>query len=544
MAISPKSPGEIDTNLSIGGRKRSYSSNSEEKVEEVASSSMPNAKRKKKQLEEGGVTFVSLPLLHPIYSGRIRVNPSSNFTITRVRDSVFVEDETVTDLLSDHVKASKLEDMILDHAFRRIQIMYYQCVAYYQEGCTVSLAPTDLQHGSSSFSEYHAAHSSILPHISDHFLEQFQERLNNEGVTKKNGQRLQALGVTESDIIEIKKDSNFLQKTVLWKENRELINESSFFYHTMNSTLEMPKEVDYYDQLLEEHLRPKAIELLNKVSKEGLHPYRALREFIVDLQECIKLTQYEIQKKIEWLENLDRVENEIITLENEVRAGSIPDDKELFERYIALFVLRHELTWNLLHKREFSPVIKSKHRLREHDTLFNKLNVFFMNEKNTILKPKQHPRQLFLCVQSILKKYKSINEPHIHPRDLFEGLTRYSTKEKLQEAINSYWEQCDLVELTLRTTAKRSKEYGSRLRASIMDLEEVSFIISQDQLELLRTSLEISKSQEEGTQLPQYKELSGKCIAGKRVPFSKNELFEQKIQIITRGYQVNYVHVV
>ena len=45
------------------------------------------------------------------------------------------------------------------------------------------------------------------------------------------------------------------------------------------------------------------------------------------------------------------------------------DDKELFERYIALFVLRHELTWNLLHKREFSPVIKSKHLIPK--TYFN-----------------------------------------------------------------------------------------------------------------------------------------------------------------------------
>ena len=77
-------------------------------------------------------TSITLPLAMPYYPGRTRVDRESNFTASRVNEA---EDHyCMTDLQSESPEASHLKNRIIDHAYRRVQIFYYQLLAYYGDG--------------------------------------------------------------------------------------------------------------------------------------------------------------------------------------------------------------------------------------------------------------------------------------------------------------------------------------------------------------------------------------------------------------------------
>lgn len=157
-----------------------------------------------------------------------------------------------------------LTDRVHDHAYRRIQLFYYLLLAYWKEGATIQIERTISQHGTSSCAHCSAAHSSILPNVAD---------------------------------------------------DKEVLSRESYLWHAMNSTVEMPHEVNQFDTVIEKVMRSKAIEHLQDVSKNGVHPYAALQSFVDKMQQFFEDSRRHIRSKIFLLYQIQTIENKINGME-------------------------------------------------------------------------------------------------------------------------------------------------------------------------------------------------------------------------------------
>lgn len=158
-----------------------------------------------------------------------------------------------------------LRRVIKDHAYRRMQVFYYQLLFYFQEDCRVTQGRTIAQHGKASCSCCSAAHSAILPNLVD---------------------------------------------------EKNLMHNRLYLYHNMNATIEMPDLVNNFDCVIERQMRSVALDYINLVSIEGKHPYEALQAFASQLHKFFDFGRNETLYRFKLLDQIECLESEIHKLEN------------------------------------------------------------------------------------------------------------------------------------------------------------------------------------------------------------------------------------
>lgn len=160
----------------------------------------------------------------------------------------------------------KWHSVIKDHAYRRMQLFYYQLLFYFQENCRVTRGRTLSQHGRSKCPCCSAAHSAILPNLVDE------------------------KGLMKNDL---------------------------HLYHNLNSTIEMPDIVNIFDCVIEMQMRPVALHLINLCAFNELHPYEALTIFAEKFAKFFALSKSESEYRTAMLERIDLLEKLIKELEEE-----------------------------------------------------------------------------------------------------------------------------------------------------------------------------------------------------------------------------------
>ncbi len=213
----------------------------------------------------------------------------------------------------------EIQDAIADHSYRRIQIFYYQSLVYHNTNCDITRGKTELQHGTANHAWASAAHSSLLTNLHDNFFETLQLKLAVEGITERTAEILKALGVDPQKIENVRHYPGLFCTLLEGIDTvAGLIDPSSTLYQSMNATVELPDEVNQFDSLMEHHLRAKAIEILNCVSKENLHPYEATKKLVEEIESFFQQTAEETRKKIEKLKNIEALEHQIWALESKI----------------------------------------------------------------------------------------------------------------------------------------------------------------------------------------------------------------------------------
>ena len=483
-------------------------------------------------------TSITLPLAMPYYPGRTRVDRESNFTASRVNEA---EDHyCMTDLNSASSEASHLKSRIVDHAYRRVQIFYYQLLAYYGEGCEISQGKTELQHGMSLCPECHAAHSSIFSSLNDTAFETLKLRLRHEGMTQENLDRLSALGFSQGRIQRLKKSlkPRDIKLAFLGLESHQLIAPSTQLYHSMNSTVEVPKEVDYFDQIIEKNLRPVGLQLLNQVSREEMHPYDALTLFVEKLQGCMLESISELKIKQQKLNELRRVEEQMQTLEASIESMG---NAEFFQSYLRLYVQRQNCLDCLAFESQFSFSFKMKEYLPSHKAIFTRLASICKNEKEWALKQFKHPRFMYQYIQEVRQRYKRITDTSINPMHILEEVEANYSLKAMQDAVVAYWNSCDLYELTIQRFSHKKYEYGLFLRESLEGISKPMYSDFNDENTVIQEALAIAQEQLRGSQLPPLELLSGRKEGSARVPLDEAALRQQKFALLRREYDVHYV---
>ena len=243
---------------------------------------------------------------------------SSQYNVTPARQIAYeLELESLDPNTSvsprSRAKASKvLRDMMLDDGERRIQILYYQMLAYWQEGCKVRLGSTTLQHGRALIRGFQGAHSALLPDLRDNHLINLYRQITKNGITPEIKQKLKILGFSSDTIERLKKARqplsfdawNIAIKALSEHDRSSLISESTHLYHVANATIEMPRYVNQYHCIFEKLLRGEALQLINEVSMGRMDPYDAVNAFSGRLLTFLEISQTRTAEKLDLLKTL------------------------------------------------------------------------------------------------------------------------------------------------------------------------------------------------------------------------------------------------
>lgn len=230
--------------------------------------------------------------------GRKRISFESNLSSARKLDL------TETKKHKSLINIEIVKDAILDHASRRIQIFYYQSVAYYGENCHIFRGKTEMQHGTANHTFTQAAHSSLLPNLLDDFFETIYKKGSIETA------KLIALGVNP---IKIECHESFEDLFQNVDTENGLINEACFLNHSSNATVELPADVNEFDNVLEYRLREKALKILNQVSNSQLNhetavsrlnPYEATIKLANKILKFLNKSENETRLKISLIQNI------------------------------------------------------------------------------------------------------------------------------------------------------------------------------------------------------------------------------------------------
>jgi hypothetical protein len=233
-------------------------------------------------------------------SKRIRLSHMSNITASRKLISASPEE---------------LRDRYIDHACRRLQFFYYQCVIFAGEGCKIETLKTQMQHGIAKHLSSSAAHSCILPELKDDFFDKLLKEIEANGLSPKSKRILIALGVSENCLANKQLPRDQLQglvRNIAERDPEGLLSPSSHFYQSMNSTVEIPWQVnEKLDGLLETYLRDHSLNLLNDVSQSKIQAYQACRMLEGGLQILLYKVYLQCNDAAEALEDLEKVYLEV-----------------------------------------------------------------------------------------------------------------------------------------------------------------------------------------------------------------------------------------
>lgn len=279
--------------------------------------------------------------------------------------------------LSEMVQFARLEDGIMDHAYRRIQILYYVFVAYFNEGCKVEWDSTMHQHGFSQCPKCSGAHSNILPNLKDDWFGMMIFEIHKKGLTLDMENKLRSLGIKEKGLELLKKEGITLDNAIAifdgidMNGRKRLIAPPCHFYHVMNMTVELPDCVNQIDNLIERTMRTRGIELLNQVSKGEIHPYQALNIFVEELKAFLIKCEAATLSKLTCMRNIYENEIKLLGLEQTLRLGLRVLPESWMGQFQIVAKTLDYLKKEWLEMKDYSPIYKLPLRLPHHANLLN-----------------------------------------------------------------------------------------------------------------------------------------------------------------------------
>jgi hypothetical protein len=464
---------------------------------------------------------------------------SYNTNITssrRASESELFETEPVKcssqDLWNSEYRGECLRDRIKDHALRRVSIFYYILVVYYKQEFDVELGPTLLQHGKTVCGKCHAAHSSIIPNLQDNFYMQVIQAIEKDGVTEEVESHLDTLMVPDSVKEKIREKPNSENALRIlnshFSETPSLISKESHLYQTMNSTIELLSVINRYDCIIERVLRPRALELLNKVSKEALSPYSALAFFVEELNTFFDTSERQIQEKEKVL-NLIKEEEEAIFIES----THYSTDPKVIKKDQIISIVDHifkikKLLNEAMSLSGYSPSLNKKDVFASYNEIYQ-----LVNKKYYIERKKMFSISNVIEMKSLINKMIENTPEHLLNcvEECFLNYTEDSFITELRSRIKNLLKKISFIDFVMIIS-----NFDSAIHEKILEMNSSRLTSENVSLNLsiirLKESKEVIQLQREATLLPRLELLSGKIVSGVLQPFNEEELLSQQRDII------------
>lgn len=236
-----------------------------------------------------------------------------------------------------------LPELVSHHAFQRMQLFYYTCLAYWKEGCDVQRGATSLQYGVRQCREGSAAHCALLPCLVDNSLEVLKSHMMRQGMDSWSLSRLRRLGLPIAEKVKQKGKLRPSQVDALFNgvQVDSLISPHCHLHHVLNMTTELPSIVNECDHVIEESLREEALIKVNSCSLHETHPYQALTLFSKTMTDFLDKTIAQTRLVIQDLEELATLAGRIDDLERRAKNG---------ERCLNALQAALATLWELKHK--------------------------------------------------------------------------------------------------------------------------------------------------------------------------------------------------
>ncbi|MDP1834509.1 MAG: hypothetical protein Q8K75_01140 [Chlamydiales bacterium] len=380
-----------------------------------------------------------------------------------------------------NIHASQICDAIRDDATRRILFLYFQLLAYWKEGCQISLGPTLIQYGMSMSPRCSGAHAALLPHLVDNHLEVLGQQIAKGGITESVEVRMLSLGFSQEQILQIKHAAVSLEafKEVIkqFPEETSLLGDKVYLYHSSACVIEMPSYVNNLHALFEEQLRNEALKHLNDVSLRGDDPYKCLEELCSFLEEFLKAAEHQTAEKIRLVQKLVQLEPEWKKLQLQSLDNKVADKEAFMREYLRIGAT-----------------------IVETVKLIKQLNGKSLGASTT------HLGEYFAFVNTHTSLLSRRSDIPSRSRSRSAKIT--PIKERFEDAYAQL--SSDL--------ARQGAIQQSKLDEALSNLENSSVVIH-----LLRKH----------SDCPPKHVLSGRCVDGKWMPFTLEEIIKQKYEIIS-----------
>jgi hypothetical protein len=458
---------------------------------------------------------------------RQKLPSDTNVTISTVYESSTSKGSVTL----EENKIEAVEGAIVSHSYVGLQLFYYLSLAYWKEGCTIESERTNLQHGRGSLSGFSAAHSCILPSVKDNYGEVLVNTILNEGVDQSLTKKLKTLGINESIIDSWKEngvDENELLKAFSKLDLTHLLNKKVPFYHAINSTADLPGEINQYDCFLEDSLRPQALKLLNEVSMGNMTPYEALEAFVEKKKVFLEESKAQVEAKLHLLDTMTFREQEFLGIETIQKSGAYSSSEVFLDQYLPKIYNFLKNYREITRLRKLSPRVYPNESFDTHQQVFDWIEESLENAIGTILKwnnPEDIKAFVFLFIDK--KKHQEEDcEPLKQAYELLDQGFIDEAKQRIREV------QEDLKENPPITSPMKWKNLQNQILKFVDNTEVRTPHYYEGIKQQLQETLVINKAQMKGNILPGYEQLSGKIVDGRRVGFSEEELFEQKCEVI------------
>lgn len=473
------------------------------------------------------------------------VSFSSNVTISRgsaIWDEPVGKHPCDIDITGKDLGKTDFEDRVEDHSSRRVLIFYYLLLIYYQEGCTVELDKTNLQHGTAKCGFCNAAHSAILPHVKDDYYTRLGESIRNKGVTKELEGRLSDLGVSPEKMAVLKARESSENKLSMIFSDEELVSakglipESSPFYQVMNSTVEMDSKVNWYDCVIEGVMRPKALAILNQVSSGTMKPYEGVKVFVAEMRSFFRKSKEATEKKLELLDSFQKLELECRDFEIVLRRGKKRKYHEQMEGYLNSLIELRKVSRNIERLDKFSSPLRLYKRMNRFKPIFGNIWSTYYKEKSRI-EQMDTVDDLKAYIEEACDFFED-DDDMADALTILKGYEEIGSTGELEALIFEFFKKGNLGSILMFIDGEEALPMSFVLD-KVKERHQGAANYLEWERSLLDADLKIMNLQRDGTEVPKYELVSGKMQGDTLVGLNDEELLEQKQRILRYQYQMS-----
>lgn len=287
----------------------------------------------------------------------------SNLSMARMRESG--HDLCKLQTINEALRCAVTRDLIQDHAYRRVQLFYSTAVVYYDEKCRLGIDKTITQIGRSTCSFCNSAHHALHPRLWDNSNQTLQKAYRNDPTDEALLRKLEALGfdLEQLKMHTTKRATKRIFDAFLFDNRDRLIKPRSFFQFALDSTIPIRAEVNEYDCVIEEYMRPLNEKLLQSVSDGKIEPFEATVQFVENMKGFFDKSAAATKQTIQLLKRLG--ETPVSTVEYQELRRAIKAQQ--FVRKV---------------KKRENPI----------DLLFADLEIIAQQRAATVVPPKEHLR--------------------------------------------------------------------------------------------------------------------------------------------------------
>lgn len=413
--------------------------------------------------------------------------------------------------------------LVCDLSYRRIQLFYYLLVAYHDEKCYPRKARPKMQHGKTSNSEcFTVVYPSLYPRIKDTFFKGLADKIKRRTIDARTEKIMESLKVNLTAAALDEASPAGVKLMEICGTAKSLLSKQSDFYQNLQQTIEVPSLVGEYNAVIENFTGELGDEILAACSEGKLSPSEGCAAFVKNLGNFFYSSIQETNEKSVAYQRCGELCDAILKMEDDVlHEKSIEPSNYVASTFELLYLMGSIDEY----KRSLPIGIALGRALHERRNLFSWMIGFLRKDIDygvNIDKPTEFEK-FYGKVKGRLDSYQEFDG------ELVNVLSRNMSIEEKKERLKN----CNIIDYCF-ADGKRYSQFPKLLTDKLRHIPSLPKINFQEELDALEQSIIVIDWMQKASVMPSEEFLSGIVENEKLRPMTADELFYQKLEIITR----------